>query len=334
MKVFFKISLVLALFFAMNWLYEQTLLKSYLELEAEQYLQMKKIASCDVIYFSESSNFSPDNSNDNDRSKLSQFIAQHYPNQQFEAVNKPAAHAGTYGHLLELIPKDSEVRTIIIAVNLRSFGASWIHSELESALNKSNVMYNQRPPLLNRFLVSLNAYDNASEADRKKQMLSEWGKPNLPYSEPHNTVNNWCAEEKWGDWKNPKRQLADQFIKQFALVIDEENPRVKDLDAIVDLAQKSSWNLVYSIIAEDVIAADSLVGTDLTSLMKSNAAWLESRYSSKGIKVINNLEVLSSAHFVDKDFPTEHYDETGRRIIAEQVAKAIRPYMIDQKQKP
>lgn len=320
MKIVQRIIAFTGLLFLLNLWYKHTAFIPYLEAEAEQYLQVQKIAGCDVIYLSESSNFSPDNSNDTNRRKLSQFVSDYYPTLQFEAINKPASHAGTYRLLLDLFPETADIQTVIVSVNLRSFGANWINSTLETALNKANVFYNHRPPLVNRFLVSLNAYDHTANKERNEIMLKHWATDPLPFPAPHHTVTDWCAEHKWGDWQHPKRQLADQFIKQYAFVIKDDNPRVKDLDAIVHIARERHWKLIFSILAEDMDRADSLVGPELTGLMRQNVDWLIERYQAQEVPVINNLDLLSTQHFTDRDFPTEHYNEAGRKAIARNIA--------------
>lgn len=309
----------------MNWFYEKTSFKEYAYDNADQYFQINKVKNCELVYTSASSNFSQKTTED--KGKLSQYIGQFYPSLAMEAFNIPATHVGTHYKLLQSIPKENHVQTMICAVNLRSFGADWRHSELETALNKSLVMSPNRPVLLNRLLVSLNAYDNKSQEERAEQRMAEWSELTLPYEAPMNSVSNWCAVEKWGDWSNPKRQLADQFIKQYAFVVDDNNQRIKDLDKIVELAAERNWNLVLSILPENIDKADSLVGPKLINLMYSNSEWIKHRYEHLDhVKVLNNIAILSSQHFTDKDFPTEHYDEQGRKLIASYVAFALRKH--------
>lgn len=325
MKIALKLISFILLLIALNWVYKQTEFIAFVDDHADQYLQVDKIKNCDVIYISASSNFPPENIQEADPRKISQFISDHFPNLQFEAINKPASHAGVYKDLLLLFPENSEAKTFIITMNMRSFGPSWINSDLETALNESSVFYNKRPVLFNRLLMSLNAYDNKSADERNAIVQAHWSNDILPFDAPKNTVNNWCAVEKWGDWRNPKRQLADQFIKQYGFVIDENNPRVKDFDAICELAEKRGYTLMFNILGENMETADSLVANDLTSLMTQNVDWLVDRYSAKGFKVVNNLNALKTSNFTDKDFPTEHYDEEGRKIIAKHIASALKP---------
>ena len=324
MGIIYRISLFTLILITIGALYPKSAAyKDFLWIESDQFFQVDKVRNCELIYTSASSNFSQNK--ESDQRKLSQFIDAFYPDLAMEAFNIPASHLGYHYKLLRLIPEKSKVQTVICAINIRSFGADWRNSELETTLNKQAVMYSQRPAILNRLLLSLNAYDNKEISERVLDRTREWDEERLPYKNPQNSVNNWCRVEKWGDWQNPKRQLADQFIKQYAFVIDETNPRIQDLDAVVILAKKRGWNLVLSILPENIEIADSLVGNDLTNLIFANSEWIKSRYSGQThITVLNNVNLLSSDHFTDKDFPTEHYDVEGRKIIAAYIAFALR----------
>ncbi len=326
MKIIYRISLFLVITNAIGFAYSHSdAFKVFIWMESDQLFQVEKVRNCELVYTSASSNFSQND--ESDKRKISQFIDDFYPGLAMEACNIPASHIGYHFKLLKLIPENSRVKTVICAINLRSFGADWRNSELETALNKQAVMYAQRPPLLNRFLLSLNAYDDKQANERADDRMDEWGQELLPYANPKNSVNNWCQLEKWGDWRNPKRQLADQFIKQYAFIIDENNSRIQNLDALVTLAEKRDWNLILSILPENIEKADSLVDEDLTNLIFANSEWIKTRYSShQNVSVLNNVNILSSEHFTDKDFPTEHYDAKGRMIVASYMAFAIRKH--------
>lgn len=311
----------------MNWQYEQTAYKKYVFHEADQVLQIEKVKNADVIYLSASSNFSP-RPKEEDPRKLSQFIGSFFPNLLFEAMNIPASHAGSHVDLLRFIPKESKIQTVICVINLRSMGPDWLHSSLETALNKQGVMYQSRPPLLNRFFTSLGAYDNKTIEERHAERAILWSSPSLPYPSPRSTVDEWCALYKWGEWTDPKRQLADQYIKQYAYIVDDDNPRIKDFDEIVTLAKERNWNLVFSVLAENVVDAELLAGTELTRLMTMNVDWIRSRYETD-VMVVDNLNLLGPENFHDKDFPTEHYYEEGRKRIASNVAHRLEHYHQD-----
>jgi len=311
----------------MNYWYEKTAFIDFVNQHADQYLQAEKIKYCDVIYVSASSNFSQDVHGDTDPSKISQFVSYHFPHLRFEAINKPASHAGIHRDILTLFDEGQTANTFIITINLRSLGVDWRESNLETALQQSAVFYNHRPPLLNRFMASIGGYDNASQTRRNEVKKAQWDHDPLPFSPPQHTVTDWCAVEKWGDWRDPKRQLADQFIKQYGFVANETNPRIQDLDKICAMAEENNWTVLFNLLPENVEKADSLVGEDLSNLMRQNADWITKRYTEKGFAVANNLELLENRHFTDIDFPTEHYDQEGRERIAEVLANKLKPLL-------
>lgn len=313
-----KIAALIIVLLVSTWVFETFLLRDFLEEHAEQRLQVEKIKNCDVIYLSASSNFSQ--KGDEDHRKLSQMLAAEFPQKRFEAINKPASHAGIFKRLMNILPEESEVETMIVTINLRTFSADWIYSELEPALNKANLMYNNRPPLFNRVLIGLQAYESSTEEQLKILRSEAWDEESLPLPEEINSVNKWCAQPKWGDWTNPKRQLADQFIKQYAYALSENNIRIQDLDELIHLSKDRNWNLIFHILPENIELADSLVGNQLVDIIRSNAEMIVDRYTAQGIPVVNNVELLSDHHFTDRDFPTEHYDDKGRMKVAESIA--------------
>ncbi len=322
MKLAIKIILTCATFFLLNEIYSWHHFDEDVARFADQYHQVLKVKDADVIYFSASSNFGPDDGSETHPLKISQILSNLLGGAiQVEAVNKPASHLGSFNNYLALLPENATCETLVVTVNLRSFGPDWIHSELETSLNQAAVFYNQRPALFNRLLLSLRAYDDRSISERQALRNEAWNNAPLPFEAPMHNVTSWCAVEKWGDWRNPKRQLADQFIKQYGFVIDAQNPRVKDLSSLIERAKARKMQLVLHLLPENLERADELVGNELTSLMRENAAWLQETYKEDVIW-IDNLDLLGDKHFRDRDFPTEHYDADGRLRIAERIKQA------------
>ena len=154
-------------------------------------------------------------------------------------------------------------------------------------------------------------------------MESHWKKETLPYPYPKNSVENWCEIEKWGDLNNPKRNLADHYIKNYAFVLDENNPRIIDFDEIVTICKSKNIKLAFNILGENIEHAEYLVDTDLTDLMIKNKIWLIDRYSKQNVIMVDNFDEIADSCFYERDFPTEHYSFNGREIIATNIAKEI-----------
>ena len=292
-----------------------------------------------VIYLGESSNNTA-RGDDLDRRQISDFIADYYPGTGFYDLTKPAAHAGIFKVLLRHMPEDSEVETVIVTLTLRSFNAQWIHSPLETSLQKSLVLLRPNPPLVNRFLLSFKAYDIKDEKERTRDFQKQWERDlfRFPYEFPHAHVREW---DHWmsrtgirndsGRVDREQTILACHYIKAYGFQIDTlTNPRIADFDAIVDLAREREWRLVFNLMAENMERADELVGKDLIFLMNENRKLLKDYYGSRGVVVVDNLDSVEDEQFIDRDWTTEHYAEQGRKIIARNVAEELKRWYGDQ----
>lgn len=294
-----------------------------------------------VIYLGESSNNTA-RGDDRDTRKISDFIADYYPGLGVQDLTKPAAHAGVFKVLLRHMPEDSQVETVIVTLTLRSFNAQWIHSPLETSLQKSLVLLRPYPPLVNRFLLSFKAYEIKDEKERTRDFQEQWERDlfHFPYEFPHAHVADW---DRWmsrtgirDDSGRVDRQqtiLACHYIKAYGFQIDTlTNPRIADFDDIVELARERGWTLVFNLMAENMERAEELVGEDLVFLMNANRNLLKEYYGSRGVLVIDNLDAVEDDQYIDRDWTTEHYAERGRKLIARKVAEELKRWYGDQYQ--
>ena len=83
-----------------------------------------------------------------------------------------------------MLLKEHKPKAIVVTLNLRSFDAAWIHSKLETPLQESMVLAQPNPNLINRFLLSLQAFDNKNEKQRETEMLYEWENTQLMFPFP------------------------------------------------------------------------------------------------------------------------------------------------------
>ena len=292
----------------------------------------------DVIYLGESSNNTV-RGDDADKRKISDFIADYYPGLGFYDLTKPAAHAGVFRVMLQQMPEESEVETVIVTLTLRSFNAQWIHSPLETSLQKELVLLRPNPPLVNRFLLSFKAYDIKDKEERTRDFQKQWEQDlfHFPYEFPHRHVREW---DRWMSYKGIREEsgeldreltiLACHYIKAYGFQIDTlTNPRIADFDAIVELAREREWNLVFTLMAENTEKAGQLVGKDLLFLMNENRQLLKDYYGSRGVLVVDNLDMVEDAQYIDQNWTTEHYAEKGRKVVARNVAGVLKAWYGD-----
>lgn len=331
----YKIIFLIILLVCFNYIYKLFFYEKDIQTHSKIINLVRDVVNCnaEIVYLGESSNTTY-GVNDIDKRAISDFISDYYPSKKFGSITKEATHAGIYYELLKKIPEQSSVKTVVVTLNLRSFNATWIYSNLETPLQKSIVLLKDNPPLFNRFLLAFKGYDIKTEAEREKQFKDKWRNDILTFPQPflYDNVIDWDRamfkqgiKNDDGTINKPLTELASHYIKTYAFQIDTAtNPRIKDFDNIVSLAKERHWNLVFNLMAENVECADSLVGKELVYLIKQNRDLLVNRYRKNDVLVVDNLECVHDSEYIDKNWTTEHYSEKGRKIIAKNVATSLK----------
>jgi hypothetical protein len=333
-KILLKCSLLLLVLVMLNWVYRLTFYEEDLREKSAEILDIRNtLHETDIYYFGESSNVTYAES-DSVKESISALTARFFPGLRLTNINKYATHAGIYRSWLEAIDaKPGRPAALVVTLNLRSFDAAWIHSKLETQLRESLVMSGPWPAIVNRFLLSLQAFDNKTEQQREQDVLREWRTVELkfPFPFPYKTVAEWdyaMAQGTYlksdGSWDMEKIALACHFIKGYAFNLSGENPRVKDFDAIAEWCRVNDVRLYLNLMAENVQYADSLVGKELVFLMRQNRDYLVNRYHKGNCRVVDNLESVKGKDFIDQNWTTEHYNYFGRATIAARLADSLR----------
>ena len=335
-KILIRVLLLAALLVIMNYVYTTFFFERDLKEHSEMIDLVREIPpDVDIIYVGESSN-NNFRINDADKRHISDFIADHFPGITLYDITEQASHAEVFEILLNQIPDTINPRVVVVTLNLRSFNAQWIYSDLETALQKRMVLLRDNPPLVNRFMLSFEAYDLKSEEERVKQVRNKWrgDEFDFPYPFPHQNVEEW---DKWmaatgvrdenGNIDYEKTELACHYIKGFGFQIDTmSNPRIKNFNNIVELAGERGWQLVFNLMAENYEKAGKLVGDDLLFLLDQNRQLLVNYYERRGVRVVDNLFDLADEEFTDQYWTTEHYGERGRKMIAGNVARTLKAF--------
>lgn len=328
--------MLILLLVALNYIYTTWFFEKDIQKYSEVVNLVRSVPKeVDVIYIGESSNVTY-RSDDSDKRSISAFISDYFPNLVVCDITKPAAHAGIFYPLLSSIPDSFQISTVIVTLNLRSFNADWIYSKLETPLQKSLVLLNNYPPLVNRFLLSFKAYDVKNDAERIKQVKNKWENEMFFPADSFKYINvaEWDynmamtgIKDSTGQYCQSLTELACHYIKAYAFQIDTlSNPRISDFDKIVKLADKRGWNLVFNLLPENTQKAGQLVGSDLIHMMDQNAWILTDYFTRRGVLVVNNLHLVDDEQFVDQNWTTEHYAQYGRQLIANRVANNMKRY--------
>ncbi|MCE2743778.1 MAG: hypothetical protein LW701_09460 [Fluviicola sp.] len=299
-KYFFTRMMVVGIFLLIaNQLYKATYWKKDVGNHSDSLESFWELpANTENIYFGESSNFHVVDPKKG-RHSISIMLDSLLKDKKIGTVDKPGLHAGTYLAVLKNIPEEMPLKMIIVTMNLRSFDADWRNSVGENYLAKTKRLIAPNLPII----------------------------PNFKY----NDVIKWDSAMAWHTWlgKNPNLTeenigLACHYIKNFAFKIDPKtNQRIKDFDEIVEIAKKRHIKIVFNLLAENMAEANKLVGKELIYLMENNRKFLINRYHRNGNLVVDNLYAIQDNHFVDRNWPTEHYTRAGKLIIAKNIQKVL-----------
>lgn len=282
----------------------------------------------DVVYLGESSNHAVAD-DELDQRFISDMLQDLLPDHRVGNLDKDACHAGVYYDIMRNIPAESPVRTAVVTVNIRSFSTEWIYSDLETALNKERVMMKKAPALYRRLLLAFKGYTHWSDAERDKIVRTGLKRQSFdpPADLPYATATQWDRAVASDMWSRGVSQdtivLATHYVKCFACQVDDDNPRIRDLDRIVSLCQRRGWRLVFHILPDNEEQMAELVGPELVELVHRNGTFVEQRYRAMGVTVVNNQGIVADADFRDRDYPTEHYRQAGRLAVASAISHAI-----------
>ena len=344
-KLLIRILMAAALLFVLNWIYAKWFYAKDVAEHADILEEVWKMEAdrCRIVYLGESSN-NHFGDEEPDHRKISDYLAGYFPEVKMGDITKEASHAQTFYYLLKNLSGKSAVETVVVTMNLRSFNARWIYSDLETALQKQVTLMKGYPPLMNRFLLAMKAYPIKSKAEWDTLTFQHWCEDSLvfPYDFEWNNVHDWDSATAWRGCYNYAGEidpdwslLACHYIKTYGFQIRDDNPRLKDFDAIVTLCRKRGWHLVFNLMAENVDKANSLVGKDLMVLIKQNHDFLVARYGAlDGVTLVDNLNLVRDVNFIDQDWTTEHYYEEGRRIVAKNLAEALKAYYPEEYRDP
>lgn len=335
-KIFIRILFIGLLFLIWNKYYasgdqyqqEKKTLKAWMLDDMDSLYPIKN-----AFYFAESSDFTYAES-DTCKWSISKFLQELNPELKIGVIEKAASHAGTYLSVIENLPITPRPKWLIVTMNLRSFGYDWIESGLENSMNQSAVFYNREMPLFQRLRALANGYENIPNPIRQKEMIRQWKHNPLNFDTiiPYPNTKAWddamangSFKNTDGTWDMPRIELACCFVKNYAFVLDTlSNPRLKDFDKIALLSKQKGYKLMFNILPENLQRSDSLCGPALKHIMLYNSLFLSKRYERMGAWVCNNIDILAKERFIDYSWPTEHYDEMGRRKIANNISECIR----------
>tara|TARA_B110000285_G_scaffold155897_1_gene173979 strand:+ start:316 stop:1326 length:1011 start_codon:yes stop_codon:yes gene_type:complete len=327
-KIVVRFFVLAVMLVAMNFIYILFFLESDLQAHSPIINSLRAIPKeTTVLYFGESSNTSYSELDKNKKS-ISQMLDNLLPNETVSDITKSAAHAGIYKVLMENVSETNNIHTVVVTMNLRSFNADWVYSDLEAPLQKEILLLQKRPALYNRFLLSFKGYHPMNDRKRFEKINAWQGSISLKVTglPTFNNIESWKQKIK-DNWKGDdleQRQLALNYTNTFGFNINfKKHPRIIDFNEIISISKKRNWNLVFHILPENMETMEALVGNSLPKIVQENSTKLAEYFSQKGVTVVNGVSLNKGEEFSDKAYPTEHYAEKGRMVVAQKIKECF-----------
>lgn len=325
---------ILALLVGMNEIYVHTNWTNDVSKHADLLDSLARYQdSTEVLLLSSSSNYFYWGK-DTSYKAISDYLQLYYPEIEVNAINKGYLHAGMFRSIVQNIPPNAPLQTLVLEVNLRSFGAFWLQSKVETSYAVQDLMMNpQYPKLLRRFLFALSAYDKKSESERKLLVDQIWRTSpfTIPYSFPFNTVHEWEQEVVHRQFPTKSDgsknwYLTDKcsgLIKAYAFdPYPQAKVRFEAFDDIVTIASSRGWNVVMVIMPANVDRIHDLLGPEIPRLLLAAQRQIKERYEQPNVRIIEALTAFPSDQFYE-EYPTEHYLSSGKAWLAKQIATEI-----------
>ena len=344
MRLMIRCVFVLLFLVGLNWIYVKTGLfeKDTMQFSRVKYRIDSAFSNGDIIYLGESSNTSFNPWTDTLNQSIGDFLQLYLPSAKVEQVTHEGYHPGLFKKMLNLLDgTQNSGKTIVLGVNIRTCGPSAMFNGNEASNQREALFYSRRPALITRTFMGLHFYDNRNGKEMEGLKFKYWRTREIDglFKNQYATTLKWIDDiaRIYGD-SLPKeiKDMAGAYVKEFAFVIDDENPRVQDLKEIVDLCKQKGVKLLFHILPPNREHAGMLFGRllpngnlengrDLLNFMDYNHDFIVSKFKSWNVEFIDNylLSEAKSHRFTDQWYPTEHYDAVIRRNIAESIFKSM-----------
>ena len=320
-QILLKGSLLALLVIALNFVYKATLWHNDVIEYSNVGKAVKTAETAEILYLGDCSDsyFGSDNTNEKG---ISQILDSLLPNTSVATISETGFHAGMFVRILHQLPENTNIKTVIVTLNLRSFSSYVFYAYEANSIDQRMVMLKNRPPLLNRFLLAFKVNKIHKGLARKEQLNKQQQNDKIPLT-PHKSTHDWKATIENGDWSDDKKNLAIGHLNNYAVQLTENtNSRIKDFDEVVAISKKKNIKLIFHLLPENTHETKQLIGEDLTKLIAYNRNFLHQRYNTENTTIIDNMELLPASDFIEV-LPNSHFYYSGRKKMAEEIAKFI-----------
>ncbi len=152
-KILPKVILLLIALVGLNYIYKIILWQTDVIEYSGVNKAIKSTKNADILYLGDCSDsyFGP---NKDHEKGISQLLDSLLPDKKVATISETSFHAGMFSTILNNLPENTRVKTIVVTLNLRSLSANVLHAFTANATQQRITILNKRNALLNRFLLT------------------------------------------------------------------------------------------------------------------------------------------------------------------------------------
>jgi hypothetical protein len=262
---------------------------------------------------------------DDDQRGLDEIVRESLLGQlKVASVSHTAYHLGVFYHLIRALEKMRQrPKIVILPINLRSFSPQWDLNPLWQ--------FDQEVKALEQYLAD-SSYGSSTikELVKSSEFFSQFDStpisyPNTPfkYIGQFRAIINTRPETE----ELRKFRLEQIFTFHYMHQLTPDHPKLMCLDKITQLLLRMNISLVTYITPVNFQAGERYAGEAFSKTSKENAAIVSNimqpyRQSSQ-INFLDFSHFLGSEYFFNKDDPTEHLNQEGRKKLANVINDAV-----------
>lgn len=288
-------------------------------------------AGVDVVYFGDSTLIHPEG-----EPTLPELLSELVPNHTLGDVAHPAYQLDLYERYVNyLVKHPSQVETVIIPINLRSFSPEWdlrptYQFEREKAILTygpwvSTVFY--RPfdtfglfdsPISQESFRDATVFNGDQPVGKVAEFEELTGAREI---EAEETASTEFAYHAGIPSEDETEALKATLVYYYMYELDPNHRKMQSLLAVNRLLTENGIKPVFYITPINYELGERHLGETFRQRVVENTAVIEQVLRENGVDVLNLVFDLAAYNFVD----TEHLTENGKFYVAEALAETIEP---------
>lgn len=299
-------------------------------LALDQYLQ----ADVDLIYLGDSILIYPAG-----EPTIPEMLQGLLPNHTMGAVAHPAYQPDLYERYVNyLVKHKSQVKTVIIPINMRSFSPEWdLRPTYQFEREKIILTYG---PFLSTLFYQLFAtfglFDSPiSQAEFQAATVFSGDLPAGKVAEFEELIGDRDTQAETNPTEfdyhaglpseNEVEALKGTLVYYYMFSLDSRHRKLESLRVIGRLLQTNGITPIFYITPINYQLGEQYLGQTFRERLTENTAVVAQILDEEGVDVLNLVFELEAYNFVD----TEHLTENGKAYVAEALAAVIKPAQPD-----